>query len=382
MGWQDNFPSMRKKQNRIYVPYITIAVLTLLLACIFFINNSQHLIVQKSNSSIITENALATPPPTHNNQSNLTSAFDSLMSPKVLLGSAIDQIRNSTAKTVANNNKTAVGNATIFVTNPRVLLLSHQIIPPKDFILVYEPIPSKIINGQVSAKLPCDSKSKSPLQILVGQLSQVKPAKLDLITGLSQPGYVCMYNANLTSTNNDIVVTSNTTSKYSKVNNIPTSQGVGPGPGLSTGNLTITYIELFNPTDYRVVLPNTASLSISVKQIMPLGEPHYTNNTTAINDTPVENTTNQLTRTGISPAIAFVYNAWNPYLKQKTYLPIAPQINETILSNNPCAIHAIWQSSKEERSDLAELKEYSTVAKNNGGSPPMRLYVCGGAPIP
>jgi hypothetical protein len=333
--------------------------------------------MQKSKSSNITENALAIPPPTpaHNNQSNLTSAFDSLMSPKFLLGSAIDQIRNSTAKTVANNNESVTGNATIFVVNPRVLSLAHQIIPPKDFILVYDSIPSKIINGQISAKLPCDSNSKSSLQILVGHLS----AKLKLIPGLSQPGYMCVYYANPTSTNNDTVITSNTTGKYSKVNNMTTSESAGQRPGLRTDNLT--YIELFNPTDYRIVLPNTASVSISVDQIMPLEEPPHTNNTTAINETAA-NTTTQLTRTGISPSIAFVYNAWNSYLKQKTYLPIAAQINETILSNNPCAIHAIWQSPKEEQSDLAELKEYSIVAKNNNGSPPIHLYVCGGAPIP
>jgi hypothetical protein len=398
LDWQDNFPSMKKKQYRIYIPYITIAVLTLLVACIFFINNNQLLLKQRSNRSNITENALATPPPEPpppsapasasapapalTNQSNLTSAFDNLMSPKVLMGSAIDQIRNSTAKTVAsnNNNETAVVNGTIFVINPRVLLLPHQIIPPKDFILAYDSMPSKIINGQLLAKLPCDSNSKSPLQILVGQLSEVKPAKLGLIPGLSQPGYVCMYYANLTSPNNDIVVNSNTTGKYSKVDNITTSEVAGPKPGLRTENMTMTYVELFNPTNYRVVLPNTASLSISVNQLMPL-EPHHTNGTTAINKTP-SNTTNQLTRTGISPAHAFVYNAWNPYIKQKTYLPVAPQINETILSNNPCGIHAIWQSLKEEQSDLAELKEYSIVTNNTGDSPPIHLYVCGGAPIP
>jgi len=58
-----------------------------------------------------------------------------------------------------------------------------------------------------------------------------------------------MYYTNLTSTNNDTGVTTNTTSKMSKVDNIVRS-------GVSERNLTITYIELFNPTEYRVgVLP-------------------------------------------------------------------------------------------------------------------------------
>ena len=53
-----------------------------------------------------------------------------------------------------------------------------------------------------------------------------------------------MYYANLGSANNDTVVTTNATSKVYKVDNIVRS-GV------------VTYIELFNPTEYRVVLPST-----------------------------------------------------------------------------------------------------------------------------
>src|SRR2546421_12392659 len=100
---------------------ITIALLTLLLASISFINNNQSLIAQS--------NAVLTKP--QDVQANLTTAFDSLMNPKVLLGSAIDQIRNSTAR---------------------------------------------------SANLPCDSNSKSPLQIRVGQPSDIRPVQLKLIT--------------------------------------------------------------------------------------------------------------------------------------------------------------------------------------------------------
>jgi hypothetical protein len=346
-----------------------------------------------------------TPALTSSNPANILESF---MSPKALLASTIDQIRNSTSRHDHSNNETsAARNATILVKNPGILLLSHQIIPPKDFIPVYDAMPYKIMNGQVYAKLPCDSNSKPSLQILAGQLSELKVAQLKLITAVSKPGYMCMYYANLTSTNNDTVVSTNAISNVPNVDNIVTSGGVGGG--LRKGNLTITYVELFNPTDYRVVLPSTASLSISVNQVMPL-ELHHTNGTTGlnqttptinqttptinqttptinqttptINQTTIKNAPNQLTRTGISPATAFVYNAWNPYLKQKTYLPIAPLVNETILSNSKCAIHAIWQSPKEEQSDLAELKEYLIVTNNNGDNAPMHLYMCGGAPIP
>jgi hypothetical protein len=417
LRWQDNFPLMRKKLTRWL--YVTFAIASIILVSLLFLNNNQvqNLLAQNNNSRTSSSNttivkaATTTKNPYNMNStigkgvvtmkttpaltsSNPANILESFMSPKALLASTIDQIRNSTSRHDHSNNETsAARNATILVKNPGILLLSHQIIPPKDFIPVYDAMPYKIMNGQVYAKLPCDSNSKPSLQILAGQLSELKVAQLKLITAVSKPGYMCMYYANLTSTNNDTVVSTNATSNVHNVDNIVTSGGVGGG--LRKGNLTITYVELFNPTDYRVVLPSTASLSISVNQVMPL-ELHHTNGTTGlnqttptinqttptINQTTIKNAPNQLTRTGISPATAFVYNAWNPYLKQKTYLPIAPLVNETILSNSKCAIHAIWQSPKEEQSDLAELKEYLIVTNNNGDNAPMHLYMCGGAPIP
>ena len=184
------------------------------------------------------------------------------MNPKVLLGSAIDQIRNSTAKTVNGNNETAAGNATIYIINPRTLLLSHQLIPPKDFILLYDAMSFKIISGQLHAKLPCDSTSKSPLQIRVVGISEVKPVQLQLISGSSKPGYLCMYNADLTSTNNNnnTVFATNSTSEESNMTSIMTL-----GRDLGVGSLTITAIELFNPTASTLKLPSSATLALSLE---------------------------------------------------------------------------------------------------------------------
>jgi hypothetical protein len=405
---------MRKNQTRWL--YVTLAITIILSASILFINHNQFqiLLAQNNNSGggnnntslvkaattikkpyIVNStigNGQATMKPTPALTSpDATNILQSFLNPKNLLGTAMDQIRNSTVRNDNSSNKTSVpGNAITFVRNPGILVLSHQIIPPHDFIPVYYAMPYEILNGQVYAKLPCDSNSKPSLQILAGQLSRLKPAQLKLITALSQPGYICMYNANLTST-------INTTGKLPKVDNIVTSGGVGPG--VREGNFTITYIELFNPTNYRVVLPSTASLSISVNQIrleelqhtngsirLNLTTPPPTVNQTTppptVNQATIKNTPNQLTSIGVSPSIALVYNAWNPYQKQKTYLPIAPLLKQTILSNIKSSIHAVWQSSKEEQSDLAELKEYSIVTSKNSGSAPMLLHLCGGAPIP
>jgi hypothetical protein len=244
------------KKHRTYGIRETIFIITILLVSIFLVNNSQFLkaLAQNNSSSDNKDNAL----PAQDNQSNLTAIFESLMNPKVLLSSDIDLIRNNTAKIGSSNNEAATANITIFVRNSGTLLLSHQIIPPKDFIPVYDSLPYKIMNGHVAAKLPCDSNSESPLQILVGQLSELKPTQLHLISGLSKPGYMCMYYADLSPSTNNTVATS----KEPKIDSIMSSRG--------GGNLTITYIEFSNPTDYRVILPNTASLAISVNRIMPL----------------------------------------------------------------------------------------------------------------
>lgn len=285
--------------------FTTFLILTILLVSIFFINNSQFLRAflrnsgSNSNDSVYKGSANSAQISSHNNQvssgaqflspqistisrdssssmnntmigratatnpsseltpSNLTTSLDSIISPKALLASAIDQIRNSTTKIIRSDNQTS---STIFVRNPWTMLLSHQIIPPKDFILVYDTIGYKIISGQVYAKLPCDSNSKSSLQVLIGQLSKLGPAQLQLISGLSKPGYMCVYYADLTSNNNTTAIVTKSASNEAK--NHSASEVVS-----RAGNLTITNIELLNPTAYQVILPDTSSLSISVNQI-------------------------------------------------------------------------------------------------------------------
>jgi hypothetical protein len=170
---------------------------------------------------------------------NIESAIGSLLSPKSLLASAIDQIRNGTAK---NNTTASINSGITIVRDSDTVLLSHQILAPKDFMHIYDSTPYKIMNGHLTAKLPCDKNLESPVEILVGELTNLKPAKLETVKELSKPGYMCMYYANLT------------------------SSGFLAKPGTTT----ITDITLFNPTGYRVVLLNTSTVVVGVNEIMPL----------------------------------------------------------------------------------------------------------------
>jgi hypothetical protein len=146
--------------------------------------------------------------------------------------SSVDKIQhNMTENTVTRNIDT--------------LLLAHQIIPPGDFLHLYDTDPYSIINGHISAKIPCDANSSSSLQMLIGHLPQLKPLQLDPIKEFSKPGYLCMYEGNIGSP-----VASNANS-------------------INTGRSMLTDLILLNPTDYRITLPNTSTVVISINQGRP-----------------------------------------------------------------------------------------------------------------
>lgn len=218
---------------------------------------------------------------------NAESLVRSIMDPSSLMSSVINEtggnsnqpshgtVKNLTANDNGNTSKTIVhpqvltktGNTSTTSTQPPsaqtssidkqqqntientvtrnidTLLLAHQIIPPRDFLHLYDTDPYSITSGHISAKIPCDANSSSSLQMLAGHLPQLKPLQLDPIKELSKPGYLCMYEGNIGS-----ALTSNATS-------------IDTG-----GNMLTTDLVLLNPTDYRIILPNTSTVVISVNQ--------------------------------------------------------------------------------------------------------------------
>lgn len=183
------------------------------------------------------------------------SLIGSFLNPKILLSSAIDQIRNSTTNSVTSNRK-----STIVVWDYDTVLLSRQIIPPKDFIPLFDALPYQVMNGYVSAKLPCSANSTSSLKIFmskisVGQTPELRPIPLQIVAQLSKPPSMCVYHAEIPST----AANSNET----KRNDTRT-----PIPG-AADNLTTTHIELFNPTSSQVILPDTSSAAIGFNETFP-----------------------------------------------------------------------------------------------------------------
>ena len=178
----------------------------------------------------------------------------SFLNPKVLLSSAIDQIRNSTGISVRSENGSSRNNTPV-VWHYDTMLLSRQVIPSNDFIPIFDALPDEM-DGHVSTKLPCSTNSTTQLKLYVakfsiGQTPEIKSIPLQIVNQLSKPGYMCVYHADIPSTT--------ISSKDTKVNTILQAKI----------NLTNTSIELFNPTTSQITLPDTSSAAIGMNQTIP-----------------------------------------------------------------------------------------------------------------
>lgn len=200
---------------------------------------------------------LGTPTTSSNPANAAQNLIGSFLNPKVLLSSAIDQIRKSTGSVRSESSSSR--NNTPVVWDYDTVLLSRQIIPPNDFISIFNTLPDDM-DGHVSTKLPCNTNSTTPLKIYVakisvGQTPQVKSVPLQIVNQLSKPGYMCVYHADIPSTT--------VSSKDTKVNNTRATISQ------LKDNLTTTSIELFNPTTSQITLPDTSSAAIGMNQTIP-----------------------------------------------------------------------------------------------------------------
>ena len=213
--------------------------------------NTANQVSRTAASSMPTKTTIATTKNGNTTTNSSTTPLQSLSS----LRSAINQPKSNNSAIKQGNNIQNTG-----VRNVHTLLLSHQIIPPKNFILLYTTASYKIFNGHLVAKIPCSANSVPSLQILVGHLPNLKPVQLHLVKEFSKPGSICMYGVDIGSE----TVTATTHS-----NNSVDKGGEGGGPQQPQDNtLTNTVLVLSNPTDSTVILPNTSTVIIGVNEII------------------------------------------------------------------------------------------------------------------
>jgi hypothetical protein len=162
--------------------------------------------------------------------------LESMGSPGNLMDSVLDEVRNT------NTSETSVEHTGAdSYSQGENIILSHQIIPAKDFIHLYDTYPFAIAEGSISAKLPCDSDNSTHLKVMIGQIPKLQPANLSVEKDLSRPGYMCLYNFEI---------------QQNSTSNRNTS--------------AITDIVLFNTSGKRTVLPNTSTFVIGVTKLYPL----------------------------------------------------------------------------------------------------------------
>src|SRR5215208_7794005 len=156
---------------------------------------------------------------------------------------------NSNA-TIAMSEEEEPTNATSTVVRDSLsAYMDGRVLPPSDFIHLYDTTPYMIMDGHVAAKLPCNEQSQTPFQILIGQAPNMTSAQLELVAELSRPGQICMYHADLHSAHGD-------------------------DPQGSAEGRAITDIAIINPTNTEIPFPVTSTVVIGVNEIMPLEAGH------------------------------------------------------------------------------------------------------------
>jgi hypothetical protein len=141
----------------------------------------------------------------------------------------------ASAQQPTNATGTAEAGGTV-VRDSTAMLLAGQTIPAGSFIHLYDSTPDAIALGHVAAKIPCAENTTATLQILTGSAPNLRPAQLQYVEPLSNPGELCLYHADLAS-----------------------QQG---------GNMT-TDIAIQNPGEEDVELPATSTVVIGVNKILP-----------------------------------------------------------------------------------------------------------------
>jgi hypothetical protein len=139
---------------------------------------------------------------------------------------------NSTSTMNMTNNASAGGGESSGTTVTRdsvTLLLEGHSLPKGEYIELYDATPSKIVDGHFVAKVPCNSKGQSEVDLLTGEAPNLKSTDAEFVKQLSTPGKLCLYHVDLVSdaknTITDVAIKNNSTKDIS----FPASSSVSVG---------------------------------------------------------------------------------------------------------------------------------------------------------
>src|SRR5215218_9163224 len=110
---------------------------------------------------------------------------------------------NINATTTRSEEEESTNATSTVVRDSLFAYMDGRVLPPNDFIHLYDTTPYMIMDGHVAAKLACNEQSQTPFQILIGQAPNMTSAQLELVAELSRPGQICLYHADLHSAHGD-----------------------------------------------------------------------------------------------------------------------------------------------------------------------------------
>ncbi len=179
------------------------------------------------------------------NKSNNSDVKIGLLNNTAKNSSLIVIDRNVTMNNTHNNTSPALKSDNNIIKSNRenmqsLLILPHPMsVQSKDYIPLYSSMPSKISNGTILTKLPCDNANKPILQIVGSSAdNNIFPIHLNLIPNLSRSGSMCMYKS--------IFPDDLSNSLYSR---------------------TLTNLYLYNTLDIPVEVPTTTSIFIGIDKL-------------------------------------------------------------------------------------------------------------------
>jgi hypothetical protein len=157
----------------------------------------------------------------------------------VIIDKNVTAEKNHSKTSTIQNTNNDINKSNAETIQPLLVLPYPMSIQSKDYIPLYSSMPSKISNGTILTKLPCDKNNKPTLQIVGSSAdNNIFPLNLNLIPNLSKTGSMCMYKS--------VFPEDLSNALYSH---------------------TLTNIYLYNTLDTVVEVPTTTSIFIGIHKL-------------------------------------------------------------------------------------------------------------------
>lgn len=140
-----------------------------------------------------------------------TTTTDGLVTDNATSATPRDEVVEETS---GEHSENTTGTSTV-TRDSQTILLEGESLPENSFLHLYDSTPYQIDNGHVAAKIPCGEDNQTSVNVLLGQAPNLAPAELEYIAPLSEPGTLCLYHADVSSSEGnpmtDIAIQNNST---------------------------------------------------------------------------------------------------------------------------------------------------------------------------